>query len=369
MRILVWGVLIFWIWALSRALVNLLSIPRVRRDAPVDGPRVSIVIPARNESRAIERTVRAFLGQTYRNFELIVVDDGSTDDTSAILRRVAAEDARLRIIDGADHPPGWLGKPWALHQGSRAASGELFLFVDADIYYAPDAVAGAVAALADQRVPMIAVLPHIEMQGFWENVMMPMLAFFIFAGFPIWLSNRTRFAALGIGGGTGNLVTREVFEKCGGFEELKDAVIDDVGLARLVRRSGFPTKLVLADKLVSVRMYHGGLEVVHGFTKNGFQGVGRSYLAAAMLMIALVLIHFSPYALAIAGSGVALATVIVISLLRLILFRALRYRLDNAIFLHPLMMLAWSYIFLRSVWITGVLNQVHWRGRVYEASR
>lgn len=369
MHLLAWAVLIFWIMALGRVLLNLITMRRLAADAPDEGPLVSVIIPARNEERAIERTVRGFLNQTYRNLELIVVDDRSTDTTGAILQRLAAEDPRLCVISGIEPPAGWLGKPWALDQGSSVARGDLLLFVDADIVYSPRAVAGALDALRRERAGMIVLLPRIEMFGFWENVAMPMLGFFIFAGFPIWLANRTRLVALALGGGTGNLVTREAYERSGGFPQIKDAVIDDIAMGRLIRRSGSATRIINADDFISVRMYHGGREVVHGFTKNGFQGVGRSYLLAALMMIALIVIHLLPYALALTGSMVAIANVVLISLLRLILFRALHYRLDNALLLHPLMVIFWAYIFLRSVWITGVRNQVHWRGRVYEPSR
>ena len=369
MHILAWCVLIFWIMAFLRVLLNLASLRRLSSDAPDDGPAVSIVIPARNEERSIERTVRAFLAQSYRNLEIIVVDDRSTDGTSAILNRLSATDSRLHVISGVEPAAGWLGKLWALDQGSRAASGEILLFVDADIFYAPRAVAAAVAALRDLDVPMIAVLPRIEMVGFWENVAMPMLAFFLFAGFPMWLANRSRIAILGVGGGTGNMILRSTFEACGGFEPLKAAVVDDVGLARWVRRNGYHTRVVMADDLISVRIYHGAREIIVGFTKNIFHVMNRSYATAAVMMVLLVLIHLFPYAMAIAGSGVALANVIIISALRVALFSALGYRLDNAVFLHPLMVLFWAYIQVRSVWITGVLKQVHWRGRVYQPSR
>ena len=105
---------------------------------------------------------------------------------------------------------------------------------------------------------------------------MPMLAIFCFTFMPTWMSNRTRFAALAIGGGTGNLVVRSAYEAAGGHEALKDSVVDDVALARLVRRSGGTTEIVRADELIALRMYHGLNEVVEGFTKNAFAIYGRS---------------------------------------------------------------------------------------------
>jgi chlorobactene glucosyltransferase len=325
------------------------------------------VIPARNEARVIERTVRAFLDQDYANFEVVVVNDRSTDATGEILRSIS--DPRLTVVEAEEAPAGWLGKPWALEQGSARARGELLLFVDADLIYAPAAIRAAVAEIESSEAALLALLPHFDMKTFAENVGMPMLAYFAFSGMPLWYANRSRLPFLALGGGSGNLIRREVFESIGRFEQLKDAVVDDVGLARLVRRHGEGTRAVRADDLISVRMYHSAREIVDGFTKNIFIVLGRSYAGGAVMLALLVILHLLPYVFAIAGDWMAIANVILISLTRVVLFRSLRYRLDNAIFLHPLMVTFWAYIFLRSLWFTGVRNQLRWRGRTYDAAQ
>jgi glycosyltransferase involved in cell wall biosynthesis len=359
-------VLASWLLALVRTIVNLALIPRLRPDGQAsDEPLVSVVIPARDEARIIERTVRAFLAQTYPKLEIVVVNDRSTDGTGEIVRAIG--DERLRVIDGEEPRPGWLGKPWALHQGSRLARGELLLFVDADVVYAPAAVQAAVTHRERRHPALLSLLPHFQMCGFGENAAMPMLAMFCFSFMPSWISNRTRFAALAIGGGTGNLVVREVYEASGGHEALKDSVVDDVALARQVRRSGQATEIVRADDLVALRMYHGLAEVVEGFTKNAFAVFGRNYVVGLLVAAGCVVFHILPYGLALAGDRISMASVIVISLTRLILFRSLRYRLDNALLLHPVMAMIWLWIFLRSMWLTGIRRKLLWRGRTYDA--
>ena len=243
----------------------------------------------------------------------------------------------------------------------------MLLFVDADVVYAPDAVLAAVALMEQRQPALLTLLPHFEMRGFWENAAMPMLAMFCFTFMPAWISNRTRFAALAIGGGTGNLIVREAYEASGGHEALKDSVVDDVALARLMRRGGRATEVVRADDLVSLRMYHGLGEVIEGFTKNAFAVFGRNYLVVALITAASVVFHILPYPLAMAGDRISIATVIVISATRLILFRSLRYRLDNALLLHPVMAAIWVWIDVRSTWLTGVRRKLHWRGRTYDA--
>jgi chlorobactene glucosyltransferase len=368
-RILTTVILIAWVLTLIRTIVNLLLIPRLRGEAARSGPLVSVVIPARNEERRIELTVLAFLRQTYADLEVIVVNDRSTDGTGPALQRVAAENPRLRVVDGEETPPGWLGKPWALHQGSRVASGEYLLFVDADIFYAPDAVANAVAQISGSGVAMTTLLPHFEMAGFWEPVAMPMLAVTVFSFLPTWIGNRTKLGVLSLGAGTGNLVRRADYDAVGGHTTLRDAVVDDVGLARLLRRNGRRTMAVRADDFVSLRMYHGASEIIEGFTKNIFGAIGRRYSVAAVSLDAGVVFHLVPYVLMFTGDVPSLITVALITLTRLILFASLRYSLVAALLGHPLMFLFWMWVTVRSVWMTGIRRQVQWRGRTYDASR
>ena len=357
--------------ALGRTIINLALVPRLRARAVPAGevPLVSVIVPARDEERAIERTVRAFLAQTWPALEVIVVDDRSTDSTGAILTRIAAEDSRLAVVENEEPPPGWLGKPWALHQGSLRARGELLLFVDADVTYEPDAVAAAVLELQERGLPMLSLFPRLVMRGFWEHIVMPNLAFFAFTVLPLWLSNRSRVPVLAVGAGTGNLIRRADYDAVGGHEALRDAVVDDVGLARLVRSSGRPTQVVRAEDLVSVRMYEGLGEIVRGFTKNAFAVTGRSYLTAAVFLTLGLVLHVLPFVLAATGDLISIASLIVLIATRVILYAALGYRLDNALFGHPLMIAVWLAIMIRSVWHTGVRRRVLWRGRTYDADR
>jgi len=361
-------ILALWLMALGRTILNLVLVPRLRvTTGKLPAKLVTVIIPARDEERMIERTVRAFLAQSWPELEVVVVNDRSTDSTGAILTRLAAEDSRLVVIDNEEPPPGWLGKPWAMHQGSLRARGELLLFVDADVIYAPDTVAAAVAHFEERGVPMLALLPHFEMRGFWEHVAMPNLAFFAFTVIPLWLSNRTRIPLLAMGGGTGNLIRRADYDAVGGHEALKDSVVDDVALSRLMRRNGRRTEIVRADHMISVRMYEGLGEIVRGFTKNGFAVAGRSYLAMAFFLALGFVQHILPFVLALTGDVISIASVAVLLLTRVLLFASLRYRLDNALLGHPLMIGVWLVIMLRSTWYTGIRRQLVWRGRTYDA--
>ncbi len=367
MRVLGSIILIYWAAALLNTILNLLLIRRVRPRVLDRQPFVSVIVPARDEERSIEATVRALLAQDYPAFEVIVVNDRSTDATGAILASIA--DPRLIVVDNEEPPPGWLGKPWALHHGSRRARGELLLFVDADILYTPPALRAVVGEIERSGVTMLGLFPHLEMHGFWENVAMPNLPMLGFTVLPTWLGDRLAVTTLAIGGGTGNLIRRVDYESIGGHEALQAAVIDDIGLARHVRRSGRHTELVRAEDLVSVRMYHGFAEVVRGFTKNAFATIDRRYVAGILGLLVSVLVNVFPYIPALTGNRLALISVGLITLTRIILFSALRYPLWSALLLHPLQILLWTFIMVRSMWITGVRRRLTWRGRSYDAAQ
>jgi hypothetical protein len=295
-----------------------------------------------------------------------------------VVEALARNDGRVRLIGGVEPPPGWIGKPWALEQGSRAAEGELILFADADVRYSPPAVGAAAEFLESSGAALVAVFPRLVMRGFWENVAMPHLALAGFLVVPSWLSNRTKLPILGLGAGTGNLVRADAYRRAGGHERLRSAVVDDVALARLLRRGGEATLILRAQHLVTIRMYRGLRQIIEGFTKNVFSLLGWSgtILAAAWTAIGDVL----PYVLALsaairiaggaspsAAEWAGVATVAMITTNRVVLYSALRYSLAAALFAHPLQALVWLLIVLRSAWFVGVRRRLPWRGRSYDA--
>jgi chlorobactene glucosyltransferase len=361
--------------------INAATIPRLSKAPRSPGlvlPGVSVVIPARNEARDIEAAVRSHLEQDYPDLEVIVVDDRSTDATSAILSRLAAGDPRLQVVRGVEPPPGWMGKPHALFQGVERARHGLVLLADADVRYDPPALREAVEFLTSRRLDLITFFPRVEMVGFWENVLMPYLAAAYMYGPAFFVNSdlQRRFAA---GGGSGMLVRRETLETAGGYEALRESVIDDIGLAIRVRRSGGRCRMVLADDRVRLRMYQGLREVVDGFTKNiafvfeGWMGLFLALstvfswiawtlpLAVLIASLAGATVPAVDVALAAAGLGLAVVARILLALL-------LRYPLWPAA-THPLLATVWMGIAARSFSWRFLRRKVLWRGRHYDASR
>jgi chlorobactene glucosyltransferase len=347
------------------------------RPMPGRPPSVSTVVPARDEERGIEEAVRSHLAQDYPDHEVIVVDDRSTDGTARILSRLAAEDPRLRVIAGVEPPAGWLGKPHALFQGARAARGELLLFADADVRYAPDALRQAVALLEERGLDLIALFPRLEMRGFWENVLMAYLPVSYFFG-PAFLLNSDRQRRAAAGAGAGMLIRAEAYRAAGGHEALRASVIDDLHLATRIRRAGGRCRMVRADRVMRLRMYRGFREIVDGFTKNiayvfegawgFFLGISTAYSFVAWSLPAVVLgasafgapVPRADVLLAAAGVALMLAARVGVALF-------LDYPLWPAL-THPFMAAVWIGIMARSFAWRFLRREMRWRGRTYPAA-
>ena len=262
---------------------NLVVFRRLEPAGEAPSSRVSIVIPARNEERYIGKTLDAALSQDYPDFEVIVVDDDSTDGTSREIE-ARASDPRLVPLSARALEPGWLGKPNALATGAAGATGKWILFMDADVELHPKALEDAMAACERHGWDHLALLPHFEREGFWEELLMPVIPVAAFVYLPSFLTF-VRRARLAAGGGAFGLVRREAYEAIGGHGAIKNSVVDDIRLAMELKRAGFDSNARMGLHRVSLRMYHGFDEIVEGFTKNAHAGFGESILRPVIFVL------------------------------------------------------------------------------------
>ncbi len=266
-----------------------------------DAPPLSVIVPARNEERTIERCVRSLLAQTLPDYELIVVDDRSDDATPAILARLAAEHPRLRVLRGAPLPEGWVGKPWALEQGARAASGAWLLFTDADSWHAPAACASALAFVRARGADALTIATYQELGSWGERAVLPtILGMVIVASGSMAQLNDPRDTRHALANGQYILVSREAYEGLGGHAALRGEIVEDVAFAKRLKADG-RYRLLLAggEELVRVRMYRSLRDVWDGFTKNVYAGANgdlRALLGGTAFVAALSVI---PAALAL----------------------------------------------------------------------
>jgi chlorobactene glucosyltransferase len=363
--------------ALVRSL-NSRSLDDVPSDAPNHAPLVSVIIPARNEARNIDRCVRSVLASTYPSLEVIVVDDHSTDATSSITRAIAAGDSRLVVIDAPDLPAGWFGKQWACETGARAAKGELLVFTDADTRHAPDLLSRTVNALHDRDASLLSIAGDQEMHSFWERIIQPQM----FALLSIRYGgtehvSRARRPEDVIANGQFILVRRNAYESLGGHAVVRDRVAEDMALGQEFFRSGRRVALVLALRQFSTHMYASLRELIEGWRKNIYAGGRHAVIGGRagravypVLLLALPIVGLAPpIVLLIAATGalasawlVWSASVVAVSLL----FWAAIYRfMGESVFyalLYPLGLVMLFYIALGAV-TRG--QRVQWKDRTY----
>jgi len=212
------------------------------------------------------------LAQTYSNFEIIVLDDRSTDSTTEILRYYAAQNGNLKVINGSNLPSGWAGKPHALIQAAAAARGEWLCFVDADTFVTLDALAAVYAKATETKADLFTIMTRQILLTFWERTVLPLVMLALSVGFsPSKVNEPNRKDA--IANGQFILIRRNVYEAVGGHEAIKSSIVEDKDLAVLVKCKGY--RLVVADgrQVASTRMYTSLAEMWEGWTKNIYLGL------------------------------------------------------------------------------------------------
>ncbi len=258
------------------AVANILFFPRLKATQPTARPKLSILIPARNEAAVIGQTVRALLAQTYTNFELLLLDDQSDDGTGQIARQAAGRDERFRLMSGAPLPSGWLGKNWACHQLSQAATGDYLLFADADVRWQPNALTALLALAQTEQADLLTVWPTQQTKTWAERLVVPLMSFAILCYLPILPVHFTDWPAFAAANGQCLLFRREAYKKIGGHTAVRQNVIEDVALAKTVKAHQLRLRLADGNRLVSCRMYQNWAEVQAGFAKNILAGHGNS---------------------------------------------------------------------------------------------
>ena len=287
----------------AHELVNRAALRRPPRTPPPVTVPVSLLVPARDEAARIAPTVRSLLAQDgLEDAELLVLDDSSTDGTADVVTAAAAGDPRLRVLRGTPPPPGFLGKPHACAQLAAAARGEVLVFVDADVVLAPSAVAAAVAVLrGPEPLDLLCPWPRQVVAGVLPRLVQPLLAWSWLTTVPLRVAERSGRPSMALANGQFLLVEAAALAHAGGWEAVRDAVLDDLALARAVRRSGGRTGVADGSGLATCRMYDSGADLRAGYRKSLWAAFG-SPAGALAVGAALALVYVLPPAAALAGS-------------------------------------------------------------------
>lgn len=367
-----------WLWHTAAAALGMRRVPDISqpewdpKDAAPDGarewPRVSIIVPARDEEEMIGAAIESMLDLKYPNYEVIAVDDRSEDRTGAILDEMAAKaDGRLKVVHVRELPAGWLGKTHAMHLASQAATGKWLLFTDADVMHRKDSLLREVNYGERAGADHLIVLPTMVMESWGERAMTALFqAVFIFAHQP-WKVNDPK-SKEHIGVGAFNMVRRTVYDKIGGHERLRLSVVDDMRLGANVKDAGFSQQCVFARDYVRVRWAHGLFGVVNNTAKNFFAEFGfRTWLALAAA-VAVSILQLGPWVGAIFEHGWARLGYVIALLCVLLVYYGMKSRSGVSVgyvLLHPLAAVLLVYALLQSMTLTLWRGGVVWRGTKY----
>ena len=361
----VWGVALFPAWyGIFR--------PRFLRDvlprAGADLPSISIIVPARDEAAAIEEALGRMLSLDYPDYEVIAINDRSTDGTGALMDRVAAEvGSRLQVVHVTELPAGWLGKNHALSLGARRARGEFLLFTDGDVMFDPLVLRRSMTVVADQSLDHLVLLPVTLTSTFFETALINFFCLMLMAAtrFPLVRWKWFKQAYLGVG--AFNLLRRTAYDAIGGFETLQLEIADDLMLGRLVKAHGLNQDVYGGQQNVSVRWQAGGVwSIVRGLEKNAFSGTGYSVIRTLAAVSVLCTLFAGPCVALLCGKVTLPILILAVGSLWVSMGVAWTVGFSVAVGLfYPWAVVVFGYIMLRSMAITVRQGGVRWRDTFY----
>ena len=359
-----------WVIQGIRASAGMARLPWLSDASPLsssDAPPVSVIFAARDEAEKLPAALATLVAQDYPRFEVIAVNDRSEDQTRSILHEFERASRNLKVIDIAELPPGWLGKPHALVAGVEQSHGEWIVFTDADVHFAPDVLRRAVALAMERQWDHLSLLASVEMRGFWEITAISYFGLgFVFGNEP-WLASNPRSGRY-VGVGAFQLVRRSAYEKSGGHRRLRMDVIEDMKLGKLIKLVGCRSGVAVAQDMVRVRWHSGVRNVIRGVTKNMFAACHYNALFALGAMTLPLIMSVLPFfGLAFATSWARVFAAIAVGVAVLI-HAAMIWSTDASplyALTHPLGAMLFCWMLGRSAIATLWRGGVIWRGTFY----
>jgi hypothetical protein len=357
---MIWLVLLPWAVLLAHTLVNAAFLRRVKSGETDEN--IAILLPLRNEADRVEPCLRSLLKQ---HGQIHVLDDGSTDGTADLVRAIGGD--RVHLHTGVPLRPGWLGKPHACQQLADQATGAgVLVFVDADVVLADGAVTSAVALLRTAQVTLLSPYPRIAGAG---RLVQPLLQWSWLTFLPLRAMERSPRPSLAAAGGQWLVIDRAGYEKAGGHAAVRDDILEDIGLARAVKRSGGRIALADGSRFATCEMYRSWRELTAGYAKSLWASFGTRPAAGAVVVLLLFLYAGPPLTTAaFAATGhfswalVALTAYLLGVLGRAVAAYATGSRPWPFALLHPAAVAVFAWLVVRSFRLhkRGALT---WRGR------
>jgi cellulose synthase/poly-beta-1,6-N-acetylglucosamine synthase-like glycosyltransferase len=367
-----------WSWAMRQTPQLDLNSPHID---PSNAPLVTILVPAKDEAKGIAQCLEALLQQDYPNYEILVADDRSVDDTAAIVEEIARREPRVKLVRITHLPEGWTGKTNALQQLQEHARGEWLLFVDADTRQHRSSLSIMVRDAIAHQADMLSAMPALDMKSFWECVVQPFAAMCLMILYPLPQVNDPKRKDMGFANGQFILVRRTAYDKIGQHTLVRDKFVEDIHLGRLIRTRDLSLRVVMAPALTSVRMYASLAEINRGWSRILYSAVDAK--PAKLWVLQSFIVIFSVLSYVVLGTTIPLLLLgygstfvwsmfwlgIAHELLQETMFariyRTTRSRLDYLVF-RPLAVFVMIYVVGKAIKMCHT-HVVTWRGTSYDA--
>jgi chlorobactene glucosyltransferase len=338
-------------------------------------PLVSVMIPARNESENIKRCLRSLLKQDYPNLEILVLDDNSDDGTSISVKQLAENDERIRLIAGKRLKKGWLGKCYACWQLSKHAKGKYLIFTDADTLHSENSISCAIGCLISNRLDALSSIPRQIMVSIHERLLITWVQFGIMALLPLYLINKSRSPLFSTANGQFLLFKKEVYRKIGGHKSIKNKILEDIHISKMVKKHGYKFMIFDGSKNINCRMYRNLRDLRRGFSKFMFAAFDFKLFTMMIVILLIVVLFLMPFILLPVGilffnwPGIIFNHIVLQICILLIMRILLAIKVRNRVFdslLHPFSMIYVILICINSVFQTKFGEGVYWKGRSYD---
>ncbi len=340
-------------------------------------PLLSILIPARNEERNIRRCLRSLTRQDYPNFEIIVLDDNSTDNTAKIVQSYCEKYPNLKLIKGKPLPSNWLGKSYACQQLANSASGKYLLFTDADTLHFKNSASSALAAMIDNKFDAISVFARQITVTIHERMMVPFANYFLFAFLPLILVIKSKNPLFCTAIGQFMLFKKEVYEKIGGHASVKSEILEDIHISKQVKRYGYKFMIFDGKNNFYCRMYKNLNEVINGYSKVlaavfGYNLIIQSLITLLVFFVFLLPFILLPLALFLFNFPQILLSILmgqITIILSIKVIQTIRFK-DRFIdiFLFPLSVVYLLLISIHSMVKCKSKSGIYWKDRNYDVS-
>ncbi len=360
MNYIAWFILIFTLVQFLVAAANLVFLQRFPKTNQNFNLLVSVLIPARNEEKNIGNLLTGLQNQEYKNIEIIVFNDQSTDKTASIVNSFAESDKRIKLINSNGLPEGWLGKNHACFSLAKYANGKYFLFLDADVKIGNNIIQQTTLFSEKHKLGLLSIFPMQIMKTVGEQTTVPNMNFILLSLLPLVLVRKISFPSIAAANGQFMLFQSEIYRKIQPHEKMKTSKVEDIEIARFFKESKIKIACLVGNPSITCRMYSGFSDAVYGFSKNVIQFFGGSFFMAILFWLVTslgfiaVLFSFSTTIFLLYLLAIILTRIFISIVSKQSVFRNLRFAIPQQITMG---------IFIFQAIINTCKKQYLWKGR------